>query len=43
MLHRLFERINLGKYVAELYATPKEVIGYVRSLELHQKKRRKKK
>jgi tripartite-type tricarboxylate transporter receptor subunit TctC len=34
---------ELEKFVAELYATPKEVVSYVRSLELHQKKKRKKK
>lgn len=34
---------ELGRFVAELYETPKEVISYVRSLKLHQKKRRKKK
>lgn len=34
---------ELGKFVAELYATPKEVVSYVRSLKLHEKKRRKKK
>ncbi len=34
---------ELEKFVAELYSTPKEVVKYVRSLKLHQKKKRKKK